>query len=297
MRPPGGSEDLPGALACFRAPSKTSAGAPPPAAGPWAGSTRGATSPGLPVPYDTISERRLLRPRFQPRPAATSGVWLPPSRPSPTSSRRAKRRSVPGLPPSGRSLRAAAAPSGVAALWALPAPAPHRVVRAGTRSPSGPCSRRGSVRSPPLAGRPSGPSWGSPLQSVLPTPSWPALWVARPPLLPQARAVVTARWGSRVLRNGWSGVVRLRTAGSPGVLHLVTVAALRGPGPGVGSWIRLAADARLAPPSRCAVPPGARPSPWPGPWTRRRRLSVIDWLSRPFVSACLNACLSECVLV
>ena len=99
-----------------------------------------------------------------PRPRARFGYLL--RGPSPRPCRRAKRRSVHGLLPSGRSLRAAAAPLGVAALLSLPAPAPHPRVHAGARPASGPCSRHGSVRSPSLAGRPSVPSWPSPLQSV-----------------------------------------------------------------------------------------------------------------------------------
>lgn len=39
-------------------------------------------------------------------PMAACGVWLPPARPVPTSYRRAKRRSIHGLPPSGPSPRA-----------------------------------------------------------------------------------------------------------------------------------------------------------------------------------------------
>lgn len=61
---------------------------------------------------------------------------------------------------------AAVPPFGGPALVTLPAPAPHREVHAETRPSSGPCSRHGSVPSPTLAGRPSVPSWGFPLQSV-----------------------------------------------------------------------------------------------------------------------------------
>jgi hypothetical protein len=82
--------------------------------------------------------------------------------------------------------------------------------------------------------------------------------------------------------------VRLRTPGSLGVLHLMTVAALRSPEPGVGSSLRLTMGARLAPPSHRSSPPGTRRSLWPGPSARRRRLSVFDWLPLPFVSACLS---------
>lgn len=62
------------------------------------------------------------------------------------------------------------------ALLSLPVLAPHREVHTRTRSASGLCSRHGLVRSPTLAGRPSMPSWGSPLQSLLPIRPGAALW-------------------------------------------------------------------------------------------------------------------------
>jgi hypothetical protein len=83
-----------------------------------------------------------------------------------------------------------------------------------------------------------------------PHPSGSRALVARPPLPPRLRVDVPTRGGHRVLRSGWSGLVRLRTAGSPGILHLPTVAALRSPLPGAGVWLCLAPGAQLALPSR-----------------------------------------------
>jgi len=81
-----------------------------------------------------------------------------------------------------------------------------------------------------------------------------------------AQADVPAWWGFRVLRSDWVGMVRLRTACSPGIRHLMTVAALRSSAPGAGVWLCLATGAWLAPPSRRSEkPPGDRRSLWPGP--------------------------------
>jgi hypothetical protein len=46
----------------------------------------------------------------------------------------------------------------------------------------------------------------------------------------------------RASRIEWIGLVRFRTAGSPGVPHLPTVTALRPPFRGAGSWFRLAQE-------------------------------------------------------
>jgi hypothetical protein len=67
--------------------------------------------------------------------------------------------------------------------------------------------------------------------------------VALPALPPIQRGDVPARPGLRASRSGWIGLVRLRTAGSPGVSHLPTVTALRSSGRGAGSWLHLARDA------------------------------------------------------
>lgn len=141
--------------------------------------------------------------RRDPRPRAGFGYPLRGARH--WTSRRAKRRSVPGLLPSGlvprgrRELLSESLPS-----WRCP-PA-RRTVRC-TREPSrlqGLALATDPYRRRSLGDRPSLPSWGSPPQSS-PHPSGHCALVARPPLPPQARADVPARQGLRVLRNGWIG--------------------------------------------------------------------------------------------
>lgn len=132
----------------FRAPSEASVAAPCRPADPWAGSSDDTTSPGLCLPYDTVSERRRVstsvptgvlgpRRRFG-YPLRDLAVVLPareaPERPWASPFR--------AFPPCS-----VVPPLGGPALVALPAPAPHREVHAGTRPPSGRRSRHGSVRS------------------------------------------------------------------------------------------------------------------------------------------------------
>jgi hypothetical protein len=85
------------------------------------------------------------------------------------------------------------------ALLSLPALAPHREVHTRTRSASGLCSRHGLVRSPTLAGRPSMPSWDSPLQSLLPIRPGTALWsrAVSPTRLSRALASLSRLFGYR----------------------------------------------------------------------------------------------------
>jgi hypothetical protein len=184
---------------------------------------------------------------------------------SPSSSRRAKRRSVHGLHPSGHSLRARRCPlSGALPSWRCRPP--RRTVR---------CTReRGRLQglvlgTGPFVTDPCGPAVGALLGFPPPErslhPSGHSALIARPPLAPPSRADVPARRSHRVLRSGWIGVVRFRTAGSHGVRHLLTVAALRSPDPGAGSWFHLARDARLSPPFLRSEPPGIWCSLWPGP--------------------------------
>lgn len=95
----------------FPAPSEASVTAPHGPAGPWAGSADHATSPGLSLPFDTISVRWRVTTAVPPaahRPRTE--VWLPPARPLHRPSRRAKRRSVHGLSPSGLPPRARRCP-------------------------------------------------------------------------------------------------------------------------------------------------------------------------------------------
>jgi hypothetical protein len=86
------------------------------------------------------------------------------------------------------------------------------------------------------------PSWDSPLQSLLPIRSGVRFDRAAGPHA-RGRDDVSARLGLKASRSGWIGLVRLRTAGSPGVSHLPTVTALRSSGRGAGSWLHLARDA------------------------------------------------------
>ena len=90
----------------FRAPSEASVAAPCRPADPWAGSSDDTTSPGLLLPYDTVSERRRVPTAVPTAILGPHGGLAPPCATSPSSSRRAKRRSVHGLHPSGLSLRA-----------------------------------------------------------------------------------------------------------------------------------------------------------------------------------------------
>jgi hypothetical protein len=250
----------------FRAPSEASVAAPCGPADPWVGSSDRTTSPGLSSPFDTISERRRVTTAVPPaihRPRTE--VWLPPARPHHRPSRRAKRRSVHGLHPSGRSLRARRCLL-AEALPSWRCRPPRRTVR---------CTRGRSrlqglvLGTGPFVTGPCGLAVGALLGFPPPErslhPSGHSALIARPPLAPHSRADVPARRSHRVSRSGWIGMVRFRTAGSHGVRHLLTVAALRSPNPGVGSWFHLARDARLSPPFLRSEPPGVRCSSWPGP--------------------------------
>jgi hypothetical protein len=226
----------------FRAPAEASIADPPGPADPWAGSSDRASSPGLSCPTTHSRETGACRPRFQPRPWGTvSEVWLPPSRSPPASLPAREAPERPWASPfRAPSPCAARAPLGVAALLALSAPAPHRGVHTGARSPPGLCSRHGSVPSSVLVRPTVAALLGfTPSERSL-HPSGRVALVARPPLPSRIRADVPARRDPRVLRSRWIGVARLRAAGSLGVRHLMTVAALRSSGSGAGSWIHLA---------------------------------------------------------
>jgi len=162
----------------FPAPSEASVTAPHGPASPWAGSTDHATSPGLSVPFDTISVRCRVTtavPTAAHRPRTE--VWLPPARPLHRPSRRAKRRSVHGLSPSGLPPRARRCPlSG--ALPSCRCQPSRRTVRCtrGRGRLQGFVLGTGSFGHRPLRAGPSMPSWGSPLQSLLPIRPGAALW-------------------------------------------------------------------------------------------------------------------------
>jgi hypothetical protein len=123
-------------------------------------------------PYDTVSASRRVPTAVPPaahRSRAGFGYPLRDLAESPAGARSAG--ASMGFPLQGVLPVAADAPLGAPALLALPAPAPHREVHANARPTSGLRSRHGFVRSPiPCGTGPSMPSWGSPLQSVLPTP-------------------------------------------------------------------------------------------------------------------------------
>lgn len=154
---------------------------------------------------------------------AVCEVWLPPARPPPASLPAREAPERPWASPFRVSPPCAArAPLGVAALLALPAPAPHRGVRTRTRSPPRPCSRHGSVPSSVLGGPTAVTLLGFTPSEPSPHPSGRVALVARPPLPPRIRADVPARQGPRVSRSGWIGVARFRAAGSLGVRHLMT---------------------------------------------------------------------------
>jgi hypothetical protein len=151
----------------------------------------------------------------------------------------------------GVPLGARGAPLGALALLTLPATPPPGGSGVG-RPPSGPCSRDESVPSP-------SPQKGPGRRCL------PGLFPSRA-LTPSARAIacshdagplalgrddVPARPDLRASRIGWLGVVRLRTAGSPGVWHLSTVTALRPPPRGAGSWFHLTQDAALVRDTNC----------------------------------------------
>jgi hypothetical protein len=162
----------------FPAPSEASVAAPHGPAGPWADTSNHATSPGLCRPYDTFSARWRVTTAVPPaaQPATCGGLATScAATPSHLPAREAPERPW-AFPFRASSPCAAVPPLGGPALLSLPALAPHREVHTRTRSASGLSSRHGLVRSPTLADRPSRPSWGSPLQSVLPIRPGTALW-------------------------------------------------------------------------------------------------------------------------
>jgi hypothetical protein len=160
--------------------------------------------------------------------------------------RRAKRRSVHGLRPSRRSPRREWCPSR--------SPCPPDVT--GDPTPRGEWHRAAAYRASfPRRVRAATEFPKEPGRRCL-----PGLFPSRA-LTPSARAIACSHDASplalgrddvpthldlRASRIGWLGLVRLRTAGSPGVLHLSTVTALRSPPRGAGSWFHLTQDAALS---------------------------------------------------
>jgi hypothetical protein len=148
--------------------------------------------------------------------------------------RRAKRRSALGLLPSRPSPRRGRRPSRRPCPPGVAGRASHRGVRRDAADFRALISRR--ARSAP---DPEGSDRRC-LPGIHPSRAFPpsvraCALVALPALPPIRRGDVPARPGLRASRSGWIGLVRLRTADSPGVLHLPTVTALRSPGRGAGS--------------------------------------------------------------
>jgi hypothetical protein len=116
------------------------------------GTSDDTSSPGLSLPYDTVSNRQTrCRRRIPPPPRAAYGVWLPPARPAPpVLPMRQAHRSVHGLHPSRSSPRHDRCSSRSPCLPAVTAPRQHRPGgrRARRKPASRPCSRDESVLPP-----------------------------------------------------------------------------------------------------------------------------------------------------
>jgi len=153
-------------------------------------------------------------------PPVACEVWLPPARPLRDPYRRAKRRSVHGLPPTGRSPRERRRLlSELLPSWRYRRP--RRTVRC-TRTRGqlqGLLLVTGSFGRRSLAGPAVDALLGfSPPEHSLP-PSGRSALVARPPLAPRSEANVPAWQGLRVLRSGrigWS------VSGLPALMGFVT---------------------------------------------------------------------------
>jgi hypothetical protein len=202
-----------------------------------------APSPGL---CDPTAHSRgggpVCRPRLPPRTRAESGVWLPPSRRTPPSLPAREAPERPWASPFKAFSSSRQAPlSGALPSWRYHGRS-HRGVRLLAADFRASISRRARAGVGLRRTRPSMPSWDSPLQSLLPIRSGMRFdRAAGPPTHLAGRRPGPP--GSQGFAKRMDRLVRLRTAGSPGVLYLSTVAALRSPGRGAGSWIHLARDA------------------------------------------------------
>jgi hypothetical protein len=212
------------------------------------GSSRDASFPGLPFPTTHAGSADPLCwwQRIPPPPRATYGVWLPPSRPAPPILPMPKHRSVPGIRPPRRSPRRERCPSRGPCPPDVPDPRPPlpREERSRGRGrlqglvpTTSPCRRPAAARQPDRRCLPGlRPSRAFP-------PSVRAIASSHDAgPLALGRDDVPTHLDHRASRIEWIGLVRFRTAGSPGVLHLPTVAALRSPFRGAGSWLRLAQE-------------------------------------------------------
>lgn len=190
-------------------------------------------------PADPLEWRRI-----PPPPRAASGVWLPPSRPSPPGLPAPKRRSVPGLHPTWRSPRSwwvpplgDPCPPDVA--WRLHLPKELQAVQAAFRA-SFPRRVRSVVGRPKPSDRRGHPGF-LPFRAFPPSARGHAC-SRKPGPLALRRGDVPIRLDHRASRIGWVGLARFRAAGSLGVSHLSTVRALRSSRREAGSWFRLTRD-------------------------------------------------------
>lgn len=182
------------------------------------------SSRGLFLPYGTCRpDGPVCRRRIPPPPRATSGVWLPPSRPTPSGLPvRLAHRSAPGLHPPRCSPRRDRFPSRGPC---HPAVTRSRIVpKVDLRSapPSWRCSHDESVRSPEPEG--SGRRYLLEFRSfrACSRSSWRPLWYRGASPLALGRLDVQARLGHRVLRMRTSGTIRLRISSSLGLPYLPT---------------------------------------------------------------------------
>jgi hypothetical protein len=243
------------------------------------------------VPYDTCQTDGPAR--WAAVPAATRvprpGFGYPPRDVHHRSYRRQGAGASVGFSLQGLPLDAVGAPLGVPALLTFPRlRSPEGAVPAAAFRAS--FSRRvRAVADVREARRPSMPSWGSPLQSVLPLRPGDALVVALPPLSPLRDSTSSATRVSGSLVSGGIGLARLRAAGSPGVSHLLTVTALRSSLRRAGSWIHLTPDGAHYARRRTILAPSNAMQSWilgPRPGAAACRCAVEHLV--PLVSACLS---------
>jgi hypothetical protein len=170
-------------------------------------------------------------------PRATSGVWLPPSRRTPPSLPAHEAPERPWAYPFEARPRRGGVPLGTSALLTFPRPPTRRCGPAYARAFRALLSRRS--RRPTREGPPPNLPWGSPLQSSPSRRPGSRFGSRCPPSHPPADLRVSPP-GSQGPAKRRARLVRLRTAGSPGVPHLPTVTAHRTSSRGGGSWFHLA---------------------------------------------------------
>jgi hypothetical protein len=214
---------------------------------PAIGTSRDAASPGLSCP--TTQSRTGGPASFgggSPPPRATCEVWIPPTRrPPPILPAREAPERPWASPYKVFPSCARGAPFGVRALLTLPSTAPNlpkeeRADRGrlqGFLPATSPCCRSTLTRRPSRRCLPG----LVPSRAFAPSVRATACSHGAGPLA-LGRDDVPTHLDLRASRSGWIGLVRFRTAGSPGVSHLPTVAALRSSLRGAGSWFHLVQD-------------------------------------------------------